>query len=501
MTNTHRLVIFSVFFALVNLSFIPLLSLYGLRVCPILTIPGFGFGCYYTAIYIATVNVVNLALLYIIKKNIFTKLQNILFKNRLTVFAAIYFIATAAALIVLHFSLSENHLSTRSRAPQILFFASVLLGLLQSYGLEWAEFTVTPEARKAESPLQRLWYNHIFRILFPIFIIAAILLHFILTQSVALTNGHTAPVSEHDSLINQISYVVIFLLTWVTMTLFFHFLSERKQVVKVNTHFKNLKDLNFEYSSDISNSWGLWTAILNQLNDFTKILGEKTRLVKSFSKFVTAGVVEQALTSEVKQVRGTNRELTVLMTDIRNFTSMSENLTPEQVVALLNDYFSVMLNEISKFHIIVDKFIGDAILAYVEHAPLGRAEQDNKMAVDAALAMLNALKTLNEKFQKQNLPAISIGIGIFRGPLVIGLIGSETKLQHTIIGDTVNRAARLEGLCKELGVSVVISDHVWNSLTPEKQRLFTSFGQIAVKGIRDPIEVFGGPAIKVPPNL
>ena len=154
-----------------------------------------------------------------------------------------------------------------------------------------------------------------------------------------------------------------------------------------------------------------------------------------------------------------------------------------------------MLDVISGYQISIDKFIGDGILAYVEPEATDKSEAntENQLAVEASLAMIKRLDELNLKLIKMQLPAVKIGIGIYRGPLVIGLIGSETKLQHTIIGDTVNKTSRLEGLCKELGVQMVISQQVWQSLTSGKKELFRSCEKQTVKGIIEPMDVFGGP--------
>jgi adenylate cyclase len=256
-----------------------------------------------------------------------------------------------------------------------------------------------------------------------------------------------------------------------------------------------LRGLDFKYRSDLKAAWGLWAAILEQLNAFSKILGERTRLLKTFSRFVTAGVAESALHEELKEATGTTKELTVLMSDIRNFTGISEALTPNQVVTLLNEYFTAMLDVIALFQINVDKFIGDGILAYVDSEDNKDAIAENRLGVDAALAMIERVEKLNTHLATLALPSIKIGIGIFRGPLVIGLIGSEAKLQHTIIGDTVNRTARLEGLCKQLGVGIAISGQVWSSLEEKNQRHFKSFGKQSMKGIAEPMEVFGGPLL------
>lgn len=495
----RRLCIFSFIFITLNLAFIPLISLYGLRVCPVLSIPGFGFGCFYSGAYIALVNVFNFALIAYLNSDQ-QKTHRVFIwcrKNSLLSSILAYLVATLIALIILQTLLKMNHLSPQSRAPEILGIASLLLGILQTYGLNWALKNNSYEIEKPENEtFKKLWFSHIFRMMLPIAITVAVILHFLISQSVSFNEGRTAPIGTNDSLIEQTSYVVVFLISWLLLTFSFHFLSESDQVIKVQTHFDHLNNLNFKIRTNLNQSWGLWTAFIHQLNSFSKILGERTQLLKSFSRFVTATVAEQALDHEIKETTGTMRELTVLMSDIRNFTSMSEQLSPHQVVSLLNEYFTAMLDVISGAKINVDKFIGDGILAYVnteeDHVD---PEIENRLGVEAALAMLNKLTELNIKLKKMDLPEVNIGIGIYRGPLVIGLIGSEAKLQHTIIGDTVNRTARLESLCKELGVSIVISGHVWHSLEQKHKNIFQSYGKQTVHGIAQPIEVFGGPIV------
>ncbi len=493
-----RILIFIIVFSLINLVFIPLLSLYGLRVCPVLAIPGFIFGCIYSGLYIFFVNVLNLVLIYGIYLN--SKKSNHvvtwLTKNRFVVYVGVYLIATAAALLFLQKLLHMNHLSEQSRAPEILGIASLLLGILQAYGLNWALYNVHFDFEMSVlSSFRRLWVFHIGRVMLPLIVAITVILHFLLSQSISFNEGRTAPLGSHDSMIEQSSYVVLFIFIWLAITFFFHFLSESDQVNKVQTHLKHLNHLEFKFRSTLNHTWGLWAALIDQLNSFSKALGERTRLLKSFSRFVTAGVAEQALHKELKVTTGTMRELTVIMSDIRNFTSMSELLTPDQVVLLLNEYFSAMLEVIAESQVSVDKFIGDGILAYVDpnEGEISDPIAENRLGVDTALAMIEKLKELNIKLKLLELPEIKIGIGIYRGPLIIGFIGSEAKLQHTIIGGTVNRAARLESLCKELGVSIVISGHVWHSLDESKKLFFSSFGKQVVKGVSGPLEVFGGP--------
>jgi class 3 adenylate cyclase len=495
----RRLAVFLVIFASMNLAFVPLLSLYGLRVCPVLSIPGFGFGCYYSAAFISITTLANFLFIFLVSSTNRFGLPNFLFRrqNRIWIYAGAYFLGTAVALVLLQFMLKMNHLTTHSRGPEILTLASLLLGITQVYGLNWA-LAKTDSDEEANLPLglQRHWISHVARMMFPVTIVAAVLLHFLISQAEGFNEGRTAPLASHDDLIAQTSYVISFLAAWLALTFLFHFLSERDHVGRIQKHLDHLRDLDFKFRSNLGEAWGLWAAIIGQLNAFSKILGERTRLLKTFSRFVTAGVAEKALHQELKETTGMTRELTVIMTDIRNFTGISETLSPTQVVTLLNEYFSAMLDVIAHYQISVDKFIGDGILAYVESEledGVDLAEAENRLGVDAALAMIEQVEKLNVKLKVMNLPEIKIGVGIFRGPVIIGLIGSEAKLQHTIIGDTVNRTARLEGLCKELGVSIVVSGRIWHSLDDGARARFKSFGKRAVKGIAEAMEVFGGP--------
>lgn len=495
---TIRLGIFFIFFGLLNLAFIPLLSLYGLRVCPVLSIPGFGFGCYYAATFVGVTNVINAVFLFLLISQsgllpAFVHKKS----NRLYVFAAAYFLGTLAAIVILQMMLKVNHLSPQSRGPEILILASLLLGVTQVYGINWAldpagSASHSEDSKTGVESFSRRWLSHIARMMFPVFLLLLVLLHYLLRQSVSLNQGHTAPVVPNDDFIQQTSYVIVLLLGWFCATFAFHFASERDQVKKLQGHFDHLKNLDFKFRSAKSEAWGLWAAFIEQLNGFSQALGERTRLLKTFSRFVTAGVAEKALQQEINTTGGVKRELTVLMSDIRDFTAISGTVSPDEVVTLLNEYFSAMLDVFTKHQISVDKYIGDGILAYVDlETSNGDAEVENKLAVEAALAMIKRLEVLNEKFHQRGLPKIKIGVGIHRGPLVIGLIGSEAKLQHTIIGDTVNRASRLEGLCKELGVSIVISEQVHGSLDAGMQARFKPFAKQSVKGIAETMDVFG----------
>lgn len=492
-----RLIIFVVLFGVLNISFVPLLSLYGLRVCPILSVPGFAFGCIYTGLYVAVINLLNIFLILLVKFNFkkFDFLGQWLKLRRFLAFPIIYFIASIIGIIAVRILLAQQGLEAHSRAPEILILASLLLGTTQAYGMNWAtQNTNVNEVYASQSTFRALWFSQIFRIILPLFSIVIVLLHFFFTQSMEMTNDHTAPQVSNDQMLLQSAYVVLFLLSWFLLTFTFYFLSEYDYMKSVRTHFSKLKDLDTSHRTKLSQAWGLWAAIITQLNEFTKILSERTRLLNSFSKFVTQQVAEQALQQDLKRGYGVKKELTVMMIDIRDFTSISEKYQAEQVVLLLNEYFNAVLGVVTKYQINVDKFIGDGILAYVDiDEKKISAAQQNQLAVQAALAVLVELKKINLNLKSFKLPEVKIGIGIYRGELIMGLIGAEAKLQHTIIGDTVNRTSRLEGISKQLEASVVISADVWKDLSPELQSSFSYRGAQQVKGVTEKIEVYTKP--------
>lgn len=235
--------------------------------------------------------------------------------------------------------------------------------------------------------------------------------------------------------------------------------------------------------------------MIAHLNTFSTAMLERSRLLKSFSRFVAADVAEKALGGELRGGEGELREMTVMMSDIRDFTGLSEKMEPARIVELLNDYFARMLEVFARHNVVVDKYVGDGILAYVELPAGAGAKAENRCAVSAARAMLDAVSQFSEERTQRGEPAIRIGIGITRGPVVVGLIGSPSRLQHTIIGDTVNRAARFEGLCRPLGVPVVVSETVYRSLPPGENAGFREFPPVEVKGLAQPVTVYGGPVI------
>ncbi|EMM98412.1 adenylate/guanylate cyclase domain-containing protein [Leptospira noguchii] len=187
-------------------------------------------------------------------------------------------------------------------------------------------------------------------------------------------------------------------------------------------------------------------------------LEEREKIKNTFGKFVNKEIAERALSSDLK-LGGENREVTVFFSDLRNFTGMSEKMKPEEVVEFLNQYFTEMVECIYLTQGIVDKFIGDAVMAH--WGALVHDGNEAKNSINAALLMRRALIEFNLKGKEIGRPFTRFGCGINSGPVIVGQIGSEKKLEFTVIGDAVNLASRIEYLNKEFGTDILISESTY----------------------------------------
>jgi len=192
--------------------------------------------------------------------------------------------------------------------------------------------------------------------------------------------------------------------------------------------------------------------------------------------------------------QGKETEMAVLFSDIRGFTTLSEKLSPQDLITTLNRFFTLMTRVISDYGGYVDKFIGDAIMAVFSINPESTKEENCQNAVMAAIHMrseLNRFKlTLGE-----GLENLDVGVGVHFGKMVSGLIGSPQKRSFTVIGDAVNTASRLEGLTKQLGGTLVVSEEVVQHLSDTEKFIIRPMGSYRPKGKKNPIKLFDIPAL------
>jgi Adenylate cyclase, family 3 (some proteins contain HAMP domain) len=189
----------------------------------------------------------------------------------------------------------------------------------------------------------------------------------------------------------------------------------------------------------------------------TQGLKERDKVKSLFSKFHGSSVAEDLINNDIG-VGGQNKDVVVFFSDIRGFTAFSEKRSPEEVVEMLNEYFGAMVKIINARGGVVDKFIGDAIMA-VWGAPQG-SPKDAHNAVMACLDMRKSLEELNEKRIARGQPAINIGMGLHAGKAISGTIGSDERMEYTVIGNTVNTASRIEASTKAFGADLLITDSV-----------------------------------------
>lgn len=210
------------------------------------------------------------------------------------------------------------------------------------------------------------------------------------------------------------------------------------------------------------------------------------RLNKAYYRFVPREFLEflgRAAITDIRLGDQTLKEMSILFSDIRSFTTLSEGMTPEENFNFLNAYLKNVGPAIRECNGFIDKYIGDAVMALFPHSASD--------AVRAALAMRRELAGFNKKRMDDNLPAIGIGIGIHTGMMMLGTIGEEERMESTVISDSVNLASRLEGLTKQFGAPLIISEHTLQKLGTYTESLcIRPLGRVYVKGKKASVSIF-----------
>jgi class 3 adenylate cyclase/CHASE2 domain-containing sensor protein len=223
------------------------------------------------------------------------------------------------------------------------------------------------------------------------------------------------------------------------------------------------------------------------VNDAVLHARERATLRNAFGGYVSPQIMDEILAGRITPGLGGRRErVCILFSDIRDFTTRSEHMAPEALIDMLNKYFNEMTRCVHEQGGTVDKFIGDGMMCFFgAPQPLASPAESG---VAAAIGMLERLDKLNASFVGLGLPPLKIGIGLHLGEVVVGHVGSDERHEYTVIGDPVNTASRIEGLCKSVGYPLVVSKDVWAEL--REQGKFTPLGEHAVKG-RSAVQVYG----------
>lgn len=254
----------------------------------------------------------------------------------------------------------------------------------------------------------------------------------------------------------------------------------------------------FVYSS--FSHWGQWLSFVipagtlaanyAAITSFRMVFEEreKRKIRKTFSQYLSPGVIALIEKDPRKYIRpgGETKELTVMFSDIRDFTTLSEGLTADELVHLLNEYLGAMTDTLFRNLGTLDKYIGDAIMAFWG-SPY--PQEDHALsACKCALEMVRGLEQLNKKWQEEGRRQIAIGVGLNTGSVNVGNMGSSKRLAWTVMGDNVNLASRLEGLTRLYNVKIVIGEGTWRQV--EKDFFCRELDRIRVKGKLQPVNIY-----------
>ncbi|WP_353930126.1 adenylate/guanylate cyclase domain-containing protein [Okeanomitos corallinicola TIOX110] len=232
-------------------------------------------------------------------------------------------------------------------------------------------------------------------------------------------------------------------------------------------------------------------ALANSVNQMSAELqisfSKLQKTVESFERFVPDKFVSVIAPQGIENIEvgmASTRKMTILFCDIRGYTSMSEVMAPMEIFLFLNDYLACLGKAIDESGGFIDKYIGDAIMALFD-------DEATDSAIQAAIAMQQALDKFNDQRSQQELPIISVGIGIHRGTVVMGTVGFTSRMDSTVIGDAVNVASRIEGLTKQYNCEILVTESVIKNLChPESFSLRLVDESVKVKGKDEPIAIY-----------
>jgi class 3 adenylate cyclase len=312
---------------------------------------------------------------------------------------------------------------------------------------------------------------------------------YLLSKTAELVEIYELPVDYVASLRAEGSKILGIIVGWYIVILAFRILKERGFVSAANQHIAKLAEGNSQQFTSTFGA-GAWGQIYSALNSASETMAQRTRLERGLASYAVESVVKRVIKTDTLETYGELKAVTILMSDLRNFTMMANAMEPKTVVEVLNIYFNDMIEILTRYQFTIDKFIGDGILAYIDPDNCGN-KNPNQLAMAAAIQMHSQMVMINKKLSDKGYPPLQMGVALHHGNVIVGSIGSKDRLQHTIIGDAVNVAARLEGLCKVHSCGVVLSSHIYGTLHEAHRSICRDLGLQSVRGITEAVQLYG----------
>ncbi|MEK6580713.1 MAG: adenylate/guanylate cyclase domain-containing protein [Bdellovibrionota bacterium] len=496
------------FAVLAHFAVIPVFALYGVKVCMVLKGLGLLFGCKYNLAFVFFVLALNSALTVSIWRGLVsvwksnpTQIKLFKYFPALSMISHIASFWMGAYLMNIYLRNMGVPSGTIHRLNIAVAITTALLATFQANVMDWISQTwlQSTKVRASRSALRELkkvrqlglstrWFAHSVWNALPIVAAVGIAITFLYQGLIELVEVEEVTLPVIHELISSTATIVGLLALWAVLIRVVVLFKERSLLGSFQDHIQALTQMDpTYYSSEVAP--GFWGDIFGALNHSTEILTQRARLVKGFSTYVASSMVEKVLTQKELKTEGELKDLTILVSDLRDFTSISNSLTPEKVVLLLNTYFADMIEVLSQYDVVLDKFIGDGILAYLDSKDKSK-EELNRLGVQAAVNMRKKLIDTNQKLTALGLPTLKLGVAVHCGPVILGSIGASQKMQYTIIGDAVNATSRLEGLCKKFASEVIISEEVYQSLHVIDRAQFKDCGSQEIRGLEKPMRIY-----------
>lgn len=380
-----------------------------------------------------------------------------------------------------------------------IFVGSILIGLFSgAYSLFRVEnHFIQKDIQEVKSKEESNLYQSLgmrFMLLVAMLLIASSLVVFLLTYKRFLWLGEGGGQlsklhleADFLYLIQEVVYVILFM-CFISAIILFQFRKNLSLILQsYRNYLQSIEEGNLDF---IVHKYGKdeFSVVADLIHHLISNIKEKEKIKQTFGKYINPEVAQEILNGDVLKLEGTRVHAAVMFTDIRNYSAISAKMEACKFLPILNDYFSLLVRAIRESHGSLDKFIGDATMSVFG---LQDEKSATKHAIQAALEIQRQLKRFNKKLSSYAMPSLTTGMGIDCGEVIAGNIGSQERLEYTVIGGSVNMASHLESLCKVYEKDLLISENVYSTLSLEFKKLFHSLGERELKGKEKPMVIYG----------